>query len=270
MSKKPKKEKKEEKTKICPGCQAEIPKKAKVCPNCAAKQKKGSPLPLALALAALLLVAAAVSVFVFHFPIDPPFELPFLNGGSPKSIVGETMGLSRKQEEAVLAVFTECGFENITEVKPLSVNSEGSSYSIDDIQTARFMETEDDIVVLIDGEAKTVDSITYMDHDIYRGGQVVEPVTELYLNLPMRDQYLSSTLAAVKARLDIPETAVFPSRSNWKYTTDGDKVTVQSSVTYKNASGQEETKDFLVEYENGDFVSFQFLEEPDGESSLQN
>jgi len=110
-AKKGKKEKKEKKekapqVKICPNCEAEIPKKAKVCPNCEAKQKGGNKLLLILVPIIVLLAAASVSIAVFSFPV----ALPFLSSVSD-TMLGQAMGLSSKQEEAVLAVLAECGFQ---------------------------------------------------------------------------------------------------------------------------------------------------------------
>lgn len=98
--KKPKKEK-AVKMKVCPSCQAEIPQKAKLCPHCAAEQKGKSPLPVILAVVVplLILAAGAVSVFVFHFPVDPPFDLPFGKQVN-ETPLGTAMELSGKQEEA--------------------------------------------------------------------------------------------------------------------------------------------------------------------------
>ncbi|MDE7218817.1 MAG: zinc ribbon domain-containing protein [Oscillospiraceae bacterium] len=264
MSKKPKKEKepkaeKAPKMKVCPSCKEEIPKKAKVCPHCAAKQKQNI-LPLLLALVLVLVVGAGVSIVVFHFPIAPPFDLPFGTKSISDTMLGQTMELSKKEEKAVLAVFEECGFTEITDVRTLSSGEASSTYAVNDRDTSRYMEPGKTIVVELENEDKTVTSISCDGSDIYRDGEAVAPVTDFYMGLEQRDALLSVCLSAVKARLDLPETAVFPAKSKWTYTTDGDKVTVQSTVTVKNASGQEETRPFIVEFEKGDFVSMSFVE----------
>ena len=122
--KKPKKEK-AVKMKVCPSCQAEIPQKAKLCPHCAAEQKGKSPLPVILAVVVplLILAAGAVSVFVFHFPVDPPFDLPFGKQVN-ETPLGTAMELSGKQEEAVTAVFEQCGIFKITDAKKLRLCSQ--------------------------------------------------------------------------------------------------------------------------------------------------
>lgn len=262
--KNPKKEKKEKavKMKKCPACQQEIPKKAKVCPHCAAKQKK-SILPLILALVLVLLLAAGVSIMVFHFPVAPPFELPFslpFGASTSKSYLGETMGLTSKQEKAVLAVFEECGFAEISEVSQVSSNSHSTSYAVQDTETAKYLDTEDAIVVQVDNESKAITSITFREYDIYANGQAVTPVTNFYLDLEARDEYLAATLSAVRARLEVPEAAVFPSRSHWSFALDGKHVTVQSSVTAIFEAGKEETKTFVAEFEDGELASLTFGE----------
>lgn len=254
--KKPKGEK-APKTKICPSCKAEIPKKAKVCPSCAAKQK-GNPLPLVLAAVLAVALAAGTSVMAFHFPFAPPFELPFGGKAPSDTLLGGAMGLNREQEKAVLEVFSACGFAEISEVRSLSSNEEFSSYTVNDTETARFLEGEDAIVVALENGTKAVTAITYKDDDIYLDGRVLGQVTDYYLGAAARGAYLATALEAVKARLELPETAVFPARSKWRYELDGDKVTVRASVTVKNAAAVEEVRPFAVEFEQGEFVGVSF------------
>ncbi len=271
MSAKEKKAKKEKapkakkekgiKTKVCPACQAEIPKKAKVCPNCNEKQKSGKkPILLLIPLLlVLLLVGAAVSIFVFHFPIDPPFELPFLGPKISETVLGEGMELTKKQEEEVLAVLNQCGFGEITQVDTIKETSKSTTYAVNDTSTERFLDSEEPIVVQMKNATKTVDSVQFQDHSIYAHGQVVSPITDYYLDMAERDIYLSLTLTAVKSRLEIPETAVFPSKSSWEYTMgEGTQVTVRSTVTCRDASGKEEERAFVAHFEDGAFASLEF------------
>lgn len=254
------------KTKICPACQAEIPKKAKVCPNCQEKQKSGKKPVLVIIplLLVLLLVGAGVSIFVFHFPIDPPFNLPFLGPKISETVLGQGMELTKQQEEVVLTVLTECGFEEICQVDTIKKTSKSTTYAVQDTSTERFLDTDDPIMVQMRNETKTVDSIQFKDQNIYAHGRVVKPITDYYLDIAERDIYLSLTLTAVKSRLDFPETAVFPSKSKWDYTMGEDgNVTVQSTVTCRDASGKEITRAFQVLFEDGAFASMELEGEED-------
>lgn len=164
MAKKKEKKAKVTKTKICPACHAEIPAKAKLCPFCAEKQKVKSKLPLIIALAVVvLLVGAFVSMAIFEFPIALPFDVPFLSGSKPETLVGETMELTKEQEKEVLAGLEECGFAEIKEVDLIKFGAKSSTYAVQDIWTAQFMEKEDAAVVEIangeEGE-KTLDTVT--------------------------------------------------------------------------------------------------------------
>lgn len=255
---KPKKEKnpkkeKVVKTKVCPACNAEIPRKAKLCPHCAAKQPKKIPMVLIGVAAALLLaVAASVSIFVFHFPVDPPFALPKNYADSP---LGQGMELSGKQEEAALEVFGQCGINRIVEVKPLVSDEESSTYAVNDSETVHFSDTQDAIVVELDNETKTINSIDFQKNAVYRNGTVIAQATDFYLTGEQRDVYLDQCLTAVKSRITLPETASFPAKSAWVYEMDGEKVTVKSTVTSKDTTGTPETRYFTAEFENGEFVS---------------
>lgn len=271
MSKKEKKAGKEKaekgskksKVRICPSCQAEISKKAKVCPHCEAKlKKKGIPLPVILILLVVLLLAgAAVSIFIFHFPIDPPFELAFGGKAPSKTLLGETMELTVEQEEAMLEVLESCGFSQISDVRKIAGGAKSTSYAVNDASTERYVDGDDAIVVQVENETKAVDSITYQDQNLYLGGTVIAKITDYYLGSEERDVYLAAALTAVKARLDLPETAVFPSKSKWTYNMDGDTVTVSSFVTTHDASGTETTQNFLITFEGGEFVSLDFTDE---------
>ena len=253
--KKPKKEK-AVKMKVCPSCQAEIPQKAKLCPHCAAEQKGKSPLPVILAVVVplLILAAGAVSVFVFHFPVDPPFDLPFGKQVN-ETPLGTAMELSGKQEEAVTAVFEQCGIFKITDAKKRSSNGTSSVYVLNDAETSLYSVTKDAIIVQINDKTKVVDSIDFRENAVYRGGQVVAQATDFYLGSDERDQYLALALTAVKARLEFPELASFHAKSGWDYTMEENKVTVKSTVSIKTAGGGEEVRPFLVEFEDGEFVS---------------
>lgn len=252
--KKPKKEK-AAKTKVCPSCKAEIPKNAKLCPHCAAKQPKKFPVVIAAAAAVLLLaVGLSVSVFVFHFPIDPPFELPFGKALSETEL-GQTMEVTSKQEEAILAIFEQCGIYAVREVKRLVSDDESATYAINDAETVHFSDTKDAIIVELSNKDKTVQSIDFQKHAVYRSGTVVAQATDFYLSSAERDNYLSMCLTAVNARLPLPETASYPAKSAWSYTTDGNKVTVESTVTTKDSNGTPVTQAFTAEFEDGEFVS---------------
>lgn len=264
----PKKEKKEKpiKTKKCPACHQDIPKKAKNCPHCAAKQKV-NPVPMILAAVLTLLLAAGVSVMVFHFPFTPPFSLPFTSKPIAETVLGQGMELTKNQDAAVAAVLEECGFKQISEVKKVSSTERSTSYNVNDVDTIRFLDHADALIVNVNNETRAVESITYQNTNIYLNGYLIVPITNFYLDAATRDVYLSATLTAVKARLDFPETAEFPSKSNWHYTMDGENVTVESTVTSKTTSGEMETRSFLAKFEKGSFVSIT-LEKPGGTDEI--
>lgn len=252
--KKPQKEKKpkKEKTKICPSCKAEIPKDALLCPHCASKQKRRNPLAFIVPL--LLILVGAISVFVFHFPVDPPFELPF--GKEPdRSPLAAAMDLNSKEEAAVIAVFDQCGVLQITDAKKRSSNGTSSVYVLNDAETSLYTDTQDAIIVQINDKTKTVDSIDYRNHAVYRGGQVVAQATDFYLDSAERDEYLALALTAVKMNLEFPELASFHAKSGWDYTMEDNRVTVRSSVSIKTSGGGVETRAFQVNFEDGEFVS---------------
>lgn len=280
MSDKPKKEKKKEKkpkkqklpkpsnkkVKVCPSCLAEIPKKAKVCPSCAAKQKSLAYLLLVVPMVALLLLGAFVSVFGFHFPITPPFELPFdipiISGPKlSETVLGQGMELTAKQEEAVILVLNECGFKEITQAAQVSSDAAATSYAVHDVDTERFMSGTDPILVRVENETKTVQSITFREDTIYNGEEVVAPITDYYMDMSERDVYMQDILNRVKDRLELPEVAVFPSRSHWTFTEEADGVLIiDSYVTTKDGTGEETVRPFTAKFENGSFVSLSFSE----------
>lgn len=267
--KKPKKEKlpkpSSKKLKICPSCKAEIPKKAKACPHCAAKQKGKNPLIVILPMVLVLLAGAAVSVYMFHFPIAPPeklpFEVPFLSGPKiSETVLGQGMELTEKQEEAVTAVFAQCGFKEISRVSPYAADSATTSYAVQDVNTERFMTARDPIVVQVENENKTVQSIMFQDNVIYANEEVVSQVTDYYMDMAERDVFMEAVLEEVKARLELPEVAVFPSRNHWNFYEEGNVLTVESTVTTKDGSGAETVRPFRARFEDGSFVSLTFTE----------
>ena len=282
MSDKPKKEKKEKKekkpkkqklpkpsnkkVKVCPNCLAEIPKKAKVCPSCAAKQK-GKVVLLALPLVLLLLLGAFVSLFGFHFPVTPPFELPFdipiISGPKmSETVLGLGMELTAKQEEAVTAVLGECGFKEITKVSQVASDTETTSYAVHDVDTERFLSGTDPILVRMENESKTVQSVMFREETIYNGEEVVSQVTDYYMDMSERDIFMQEVLNKVKDRLELPEVAVFPSRSHWTFTEEEDGVLiVESYVTTKDGTGAETVRYFTARFEDASLVSLTLSEE---------
>lgn len=282
MSDKPKKEKKEKKekkpkkqklpkpsnkkVKVCPNCLAEIPKKAKVCPSCAAKQK-GKVVLLVLPLVLLLLLGAFVSLFGFHFPVTPPFELPFdipiISGPKmSETVLGLGMELTAKQEEAVTAVLGECGFKEITKVSQVASDTETTSYAVHDVDTERFLSGTDPILVRMENESKTVQSVMFREETIYSGEEVVSQVTDYYMDMSERDIFMQEVLNKVKDRLELPEVAVFPSRSHWTFTEEEDGVLiVESYVTTKDGTGVETVRYFTARFEDASLVSLTLSEE---------
>ena len=152
-----------------------------------------------------------------------PFELPFGAKHISDTVLGSGMELTEEQEEAMLPALAECGFTTISEVRKLSSNDAIATYAIQDTETIRYLDGE--VVAVVDNVSKKLKSMTYKDYDIYLNGHLITPVTEFYLNAAQRDVYLSASLDAVRARLEIPETAVFPAKSKWVYTLEGEKVT---------------------------------------------
>ena len=283
MSDKPKKEKKEKpkkekkakkeklpkpsnnKVKVCPECKSEIPKKASVCPHCAAKQRKRNPLPFVLPMLLVVLLGAALSLFGFHYPIEPPVELPFdipiLSG--PKisdTPLGKGMELTAKQEEAMKEIFDQCGLKEIVKVDKVAEDLTTTSYAVQDGDTSRFMDPDDPITVRIENEDKTVRSIIYQNMPLYANDTVVGLITDHYMDMSERDVYMQTALVEVKARLDLPEVAVFPSRPHWTFTEEeGGTLVVESFVTTKDGTGKAQNRPFRVLFQKGKFQSVTFL-----------
>lgn len=162
----------------------------------------------------------------------------------------------------MLAVLAECGFQEISEIRTVKEGSKRTSYAVSDYDTERFLDVEDAFVVQLLNETKTVESITFLDHDIYANGRVVSKVTDYYLGQDQRDDYLKATLSAVRARLTFPETAVFPSRSHWTFTEEEDGVLiVESYVTTKDGTGAETVRYFTARFEDASLVSLTLSEE---------
>jgi len=281
MSDKPTKEKKEKKPKkakkpkapkpsskkmkFCCKCGVEIPKRAKVCPSCAVKQPTSS-LPFVLPLALLLVLGAGFSLFGFHYPVTPPFELPFrlpLVSGPEMSetVLGRGMELTVKQEKAVTEVLALCGFKEITQVSKVDSDAATTSYTVQDVDTERFLSGTDPIVVRMEDETKTVQSITFRDTPLYDGTENVVLITDYYMDMSERDAYMQQVLYKVKDRLELPEAAVFPSRSHWTFKEEADDVLiVESYVTTKDSTGTAANRPFTAKFEKGEFVSVTIAE----------
>lgn len=252
------------KVKVCPECLAEIPKKATVCPHCSSQQKARSPLPLMLPLFLLLLLGAAFSVIGFQYPVAPPFEvpfeIPFLSGPQiSETPLGQGMELTAEQEEAVMVIFDQCGLKEITQVDKVGEDRTTTFYAVQDGNTSRFMDPDDPITVRIVNEDKTVRSIIYRNLPLYANDQVLDVITEHYMDMSERDVYMQIVLNEVKDRLELPEVAVFPSRPYWVFKEDGRTLTVESYVTTKDGSGGEEKRPFKAIFEKGKFQSLTFL-----------
>ena len=269
---KPEKAKKEKKGKVmtCPSCEMEIPKKAKICPRCGKALPKKKKSPLAFILPVLLLVVAAlVSVVVFAFPVGLPIELPFglpikLTPKLSDTVLGEAMELTEKQEKSVLAVLESCGFEEVVAAEQLPTAGKNQAYTVQDAALERFTEGEN-TVVKINGESKEVLTISFRNKEIYANGEVISQLSDHYLGQDGRDAYMDKVLEEIQGRLDLPETAVFPSRSKWEFHEEGEQVIVQSSATAKSTSGVETQFPFEVVFENQEIVSVKMGETEDGE-----
>ena len=259
---KPAKAPKEKKAKVitCPFCEMEIPKKAKICPRCgkALPKKKRGPMAI-LAPVIVLLLAALISIVVFAFPVGLPIELPFglpikLGPKLSDTVLGEAMELTEKQEKAAVSVLESCGFDEIVAVEELPSAGKNQAYDVRDTALERYTDGEN-AVVKVSEETKEIVTVSFRGYDLYANGEVLSQLSEHYLNAEDRDELMVAALDAVKGHLDLPDTAVFPSRSKWNYTEDGERVIVSVVVKAKNTSNVETEYPFEVVFEGKEVVS---------------
>lgn len=160
----------------------------------------------------------------------------------------KAMNLTMAQETAMLQIFQDCGIGEITSVQPFQSGETKSSYYLADNEV-------NNIVVWVNNEDKTVDSIYYNDNDIYLNGAVVSQITNFYVNSEDKSNYRVQSQMAVQKLLKYPDTAEFPAISGWKFGINNGSVIVQSTVTAKNAFGVESTNNFQVTFTNHSITS---------------
>lgn len=172
-----------------------------------------------------------------------------------KSVLAKELGLSSDQEATMIEIFSKCGIGEITSVTEFQSGEDHTSYHLDDEETAFYSGADNTIVVWVDNDRKVVEAIYFHDQDIYLNGEVLDQVTNYYVNSENRSEYRVAAQMAVKELLNYPDTANFPAISGWAFGVEENTVVVQSSVTSKNAFSIEDTLDFQVKFDSGNIIS---------------
>lgn len=203
----------------------------------------------------LLPVLIVVLIFggALIFGISQIFQNP--DAYQAKSILAKELDLSAEQESTMKEIFAQCGIGEITSASKFQSGDGQTSYYLDDEETAPYKGANNTIIVWVDDETKTIESIYFHDQDIYVEGKVLGQVTDYYVNSEDRDNYRVSSQMAIKGVLNYPDTAKFPAISGWAFGVEDGIVVVQSSVTAQNAFGVESTVDFQVKFSSGNIVS---------------
>ena len=211
------------------------------------KKKHGCLIPLLIVLIFLIVLIAGIAVGVSS-------STP----ATPKSVLAAGMELDDTQEAVITDIFDACGIYEIKECTEFQAGEAHTSYYVEDDETEHYTGADNTIVVWLDNETKTVESIYFGDHDIYIDGTAVAQVSDYYVSSALRDTYRTNAQLLIKQCLNYPDTAKFESSQGWRYGVNDDGYDViLSSVTAQNAFGVESTDDFqiLVDRSTGNAVS---------------
>lgn len=198
----------------------------------------------------------AISMFLFFVACLAALFIMVISGEhQAKSTLAKELELTNEQESAMVDIFTQCGIGEIISASKFQEGESQTSYHLDDEETAAYKGVNNTIVVWVDNESKAIESIHFHEHDIYMNGEVLEQVTDHYVNSEDCEKYRVASQMAVTRLLNYPDTAKYPARSGWYFGIEEGVVIVQSSVTAKNAFGMESTSEFQVKFTNGAITS---------------
>ena len=174
-----------------------------------------------------------------------------------RSELAQVMNLTEDQETAMLSLFDICGIGKLSSVKQVQVGEERTSYLIDDEETSAYRGVDNTIVVWVDTKTKIVQEIYFSNETIYADGEVKGQVTDYYISKEARDTYRTVAQMYVNQCLNYPDTAKYPSRSEWAFGVRDGLDVVQSTVTAQNAFGVPDTMKFSISFNrsNGAIVS---------------
>lgn len=169
-----------------------------------------------------------------------------------KSVLAKELNLTTEQESTMVDIFDQCGIGEIISAIQFQIGDDHTSYWLHDNETKAY---GDAIVVWVTNSTKALESVYYGNYDIFVDNQVVGQVTDYYVNSEDRDKYRTSSQMLINETLNFPDTADYPTSSEWRYGIEDGLVIVQSSVTAQNAFGVPSTLDFQVKWQNGNPVS---------------
>lgn len=207
------------------------------------KQKKryGCLIPILIVLILLVVLTICVAVGVSSSVQT-----------TPQSLLASQMELDETQEAAITEIFDACGICEIKDCTMVQAGETHTSYYVEDDETEHYTGAENTIVVWLDNETKTVESIYFDDHDIYVDGATVAQVSDYYVSSALRDTYRANAQTIIKQCLNYPDTAEFKSASYWHYGVSDDGYDIiLSSVTAQNAFGVESTEEFQILIDRG-------------------
>lgn len=207
-----------------------------------AKSKKSGCLIIFLAFFAFVVISAICSIFVNDSETEK----------SPNNIseFRKITGTSSEQEIAILDVLKNCGIDPVDTIEHDELlddmNEEGEKgYRIScDIANN---------IILYLSPGNTVNSVRYLDHDLY-DGKLISTLSDYVLTFDEQSDLQISCQKAIKNILASPSTAKFPNILKWKFWKEDGNIYVQSYVDSQNAFGAELRSEFKFTLSESDYT----------------
>ncbi len=173
------------------------------------------------------------------------------------SIVAKYIDVTSEQGKKIEKILEQCGIKNINNIehdKTLDeAHKEGDT-------GYRITYGRIDNIILCLNSSKKVCRIAYAGHPLYKKKKIVATMSDYTFTSDELDKYHNMCMNIVTDILKSPSTAKFASYSNWGFSKNKQKITVQGYVDSQNSFGAEIRSDFqlIINSKNNKIKSFIF------------
>lgn len=248
-----------EKTKKCKYCKTEIPANASICPNC--KRTLTTTNNLILLFAFIVIV---IGVYVVLKNASNSYEPQNVTVSYDNSISSNYINVTEEQGIKIDNTLRECGIRSVDTFEHDELLDNAHSKG----ETGyRISNGDADNIILYLNKDKSVYSIVYSGNKLYKKNKQVATIQDFVITFDEANKWQSLCQEKVKEILKSPSTAKFPKITEWGFSKEKNKITIQGYVDAQNSFGAETRSkfQFIINSKKSIIKSFIF----DGEELIK-
>lgn len=247
--------------KICQYCKSEIDKEAMICPFCRKKQKKKATIKCSnckkdIEIGLKQCPYCGKSLKGFNMAVNIITAIIIIGiivviissmvNGSMVNKIAKGIEIDNTQAQKIEEILNSVGIEDLENVSADEIlNDEELGLKGYRIKTS----FTDNVILYLNNENDVV-NIRWADKDFYKNGQSLLNFKDYVISSEDKVNYKNDAEERIKSILKAPDTADFPSTSEWKFAKEDGNVTVQAYVNSENSFGAKLKSEFQIKYDS--------------------